>query len=47
MVFFTVITLAKVSDRISFQASQNYSESFRYLHPNQCESTPEPILKTF
>ena len=30
--------LAKVSDRNSFRANQNYSDSFRYLYPIQCES---------
>ena len=30
--------LAKVSDRNSFRANQNYSDSFRYLYPSQCES---------
>ena len=28
----------KVSNRNSFRANQNYSESFRYLYPSQCES---------
>ena len=29
--------LAKVSDRNSFRANQNYSDSFRYVYPSQCE----------
>ena len=31
------MTLAKVSDRNSFRANQNYSDSFQYLYPSQCE----------
>ena len=34
----TVISLAKVSDWNSFRVNQNYSDSFRYLYPSQCES---------
>ena len=30
------VSLAKVSDRNSFRANQNYSDSFRYLYPRQC-----------
>ena len=30
--------LAKVSDWNSFRINQNYSDSFRYLHPTRCES---------
>ena len=36
--FIISISLAKVSDRSSFWANQNYSDSFRYLYPSQCES---------
>ena len=42
-----IFTLAKISDRNSFRANQNYSDSFRYLHPSQCESfwtNPENVL---
>ena len=30
--------LSKVSDWNSFRVNQNYSDSFRYLYPSQCES---------
>ena len=39
--------LAKVSNRNSFRANQNYSDSFRYLYPSKCESfgmNPENVL---
>ena len=39
--------LAKVSDRNSFRANQNYSDSFRYMHQSQCESfrtNPKNVL---
>ena len=42
-----ILALAKVSDRNSFRASQNYSNSFRYLYPNQCGSfrtNPKNVL---
>ena len=35
---FLFATLAKVSDRNSFRANQNYSDSSRYLYPGQYES---------
>ena len=31
-------SLAKVSDLNLFRVNQNYSDSFRYLYPSQCES---------
>ena len=40
-------TRAKVSNRNSFRANHNYSESFRYLYPSQCESfrtNPKNVL---
>ena len=36
---------AKVSDRDSFRANLNYSESFRNLYPNLCESIPTKTKK--
>ena len=36
--FIIAISQPKVSDRNSFWANQNYSDSFRYLYPSQCES---------
>ena len=33
-----IYSLAKVSIRNSFRSNQNYSDSFRYLYPSQCES---------
>ena len=39
-------TLAKVSEPV-FRAYQNYSDSFRYLYPSQCESfrnNPKNVL---
>ena len=44
-VFFS--SLAKVADRNSFWANQNYSDSFQYLYPTQCESfrtNPKNVL---
>ena len=41
------IALAKVSDWNSFWVNQNYSDSFRYLYPSQCESfrtNPKNVL---
>ena len=40
-------TLVKVSDRNSFRANQNSSDSFWYLYPSQCESfltNPKNVL---
>ena len=40
-------TLAKVSDWNSFRVNRNYSDSFRYLYPSQCESlrtNPKNVL---
>ena len=40
-------TLAKVSDRNSFWANQNYSDSFQYLYRSQCKSfriNPKNVL---
>ena len=40
-------SLQKISDRNLFQANQNYSNSFRYLYPSQCESfriNPKNVL---
>ena len=39
--------LAKVSDRNWFRANQNFSDSFRYLYPSQCETfrtNPKNVL---
>ena len=47
---FIFSVLEKISDRNSFWANQNYSESFRYLYPNQCESiriNPKKISNSF
>ena len=44
---YCVSSLAKVSDRNSFRANQNYSNSFRYLYQSQCESfwtNPKNVL---
>ena len=41
------VTLTKVSNRNSFRVNQNYSDSFRYLYPSQCESfrtNPKNVL---
>ena len=41
------ISLAKVSDRNSFRANQNYSDSFRYVYRSQCKSfrtNPKNVL---
>ena len=35
MLWKAIYTLVKVSDRNLFRANQNYSDSFRYLYPNQ------------
>ena len=40
-------SLAKVSDRNSFRANQNYFDSFRSFYPSQCESSrtnPKNVL---
>ena len=45
--FSHIFTLAKVSDCNSFRVNQNYSDSFRYLYPSQCESfrtNPKKVL---
>ena len=45
--FFKLITLAKVTDWNSFRINKNYSDSFRYLYPSQCElfrSNPKNVL---
>ena len=42
-----VYALAKVLDRNSFRANQNYYDSFQYLYPTQCESfrtNPKDVL---
>ena len=36
--FCGITSLEKVSDWNSFRANQNYSDSFWYLYPSQCES---------
>ena len=45
--FLITKTLVKVLDRNSFRANQNYTNSFRYLYPSQCESfgiNPKNVL---
>ena len=45
--FLKIKTLAKVSDRDSFRANQNYSDLFRYLYRSQGESfriNPKNVL---
>ena len=47
LIFLVKNDLAKVSDWNSFQVNQNYSDSFRYLNPSQCESfrtNPKNVL---
>ena len=42
-----IFTLGRVWDWNSFRVSQNYSDSFRYLYPSQCESfqtNPKNVL---
>ena len=42
-----ILALAKVSGSNSFRDNQNYSDSFRYLYPSQCESfrtNPKNVL---
>ena len=43
--FIILISLAKVSNRYSFRANQNYSDSFRYLYPRESfQTNPKNFL---